>query len=80
MRVQLNKPHGRVRVCTVPVIHGNVGRAPCLRAGVQRPNATYAYGDRPQVLDSRRPELLARTAGGRTARDLTTSMTTSEAR
>lgn len=67
MRVQLNKPHGRVRVCTVPVIHGNVGRAPCLRAGEQRPNVTNAYGIRPQLCNIRQPQLLAETVGGRSA-------------
>jgi len=78
MRIQLNNTHGHVRVCTVLVTHGNVGRASCLRADVQRPNVTNVNGDRPQVLNSRRPERHTRTAGGRTARDLTTSMRASD--
>ena len=67
MRLQLNKPHGRVWVCTVPVMHGNVGSASCLRAGEQRPNVTNAYGVRPQLCNSRQPQLLAGTVGGRSA-------------
>lgn len=79
MPAQLNNTHGHVRVCTVLVTHGNVGRASCLRADVQRPNGRNVNGDRPQVLNSRRPERHTQTAGGRTARDSTTSQTTSHA-
>ena len=49
MPAQLNNTHGHVRVCTVLVTHGNVGRAPCLRAGVQRPNDINVNGVRPQL-------------------------------
>jgi len=79
MRVQLNNTHGHVRICTVLVTHGNVGRAVCLCATVQRPNVINANGDRPQVVNSRRPERHTRTAGGRTPRDQTTNTTTSHA-
>ena len=67
VRVQLNNTHDHVRVCTVLVTHGNVGRALCLRADVQRLNVTNTYGVRPQLMHSRQPQLLAETVGGRSA-------------
>jgi hypothetical protein len=55
-------PHHQLQM--VGVIHGDVGRADCLKASVQRPNVINVNGDRPTMSNIRQPQRHTGIAGG----------------
>ena len=55
-------PHHHLQM--VGGIHGDVGRAVCLRATVQRPNVINVNGDRPTMSNIRQPQRHTGIAGG----------------
>jgi len=55
-------PHHQLQM--VGGIHGDVGRAVCLRATVQRPNVINVNGDRPTMSNIRQPQRHTGIAGG----------------
>jgi hypothetical protein len=55
-------PHHQLQM--VGVIHGDVGRAVCPRATVQRPNVINVNGDRPTMSNIRQPQRHTGIAGG----------------
>lgn len=64
MRKHLREAWPRTELHGAGVKHGDVGRAPCVKAGVQSTNYENANGVRPMVLNIRQPDLLGRNVGG----------------